>query len=499
MRSLATRLTVIAALCLTATTTIAEVRLAKMFSDHMVLQRDKPVAVWGFGDPGDKVTVEFAGAKAQATIDDAGRWHVDLPAMKASAEGRTLTITSGSQTITLSDVLIGDVWLCGGQSNMGRPVTGEQIKSADLPMIRLFNISGDTPTDEGIDDVFGWAVCTPDVVARAGDGKGEMRRGFSEVAFVFGRRLHAELGVPTGLIQMNCGGSTAKDWTPLPGLRETLTLNEEIKGITHKPGLLFEIRQRGTAPITIRGAIWYQGEDDGRNRNYGDDLTKMIAAWRDLYRNPDLPFYIAQNAQTTYASGMLNVWEGEQHVVSTVPHTGLAPSNDIYVGTGNGGFKERIDDKSGLPIAGGGNPHPTGKDKIAERLARIALHEAYGKDQGVIYGPMYDSHEIEGDKILVTFKHVGDALDTVDGEMPNWFEISDGSEDRGVLNYTIARAKIVGPAIVQVWADGISNPKHVRFGWHPLARFNLTNSAGLPAVSFRTDRADRWRVAGQGK
>jgi len=380
---------------------------------------------------------------------------------------------------------------------MGRAVTGEQMKTADLPLIRLFGSDGNTPTAEGIDDTVGWLVCTPESIRTAGNGSREKRRPFTEVGFVFGRRLHMELGVPIGLFQMNCGGSTAKDWTPTEGAADELTLGEPVKPLTHKAGRLYEVRMRGTVPMTVRGVVWYQGEDDGRNSRYAEDFAAMIAAWRRLYRDPNLPFAFAQIAQTTYASGMLRVWEAQQHVMHTVPHTGMAVSNDIYVGTKNGGFKQRTDEKSGLPIAGGGNPHPTGKDKIAERLARIALHETYGKDQGVIYGPMYRAHQVAGDKVRVTFQHVGSGLKTVDDAAPNWFEISDGTEDRNVLVYQRAQAKIVGKDTVEVWADGVAAPKHVRFGWHPLARFNLANEEGLPAVSFRTDTNPRWRVAGK--
>jgi sialate O-acetylesterase len=278
---------------------------------------------------------------------------------------------------------------------------------------------------------------------------------------------------------------------------DKLTVGELIKPLTHHDGRLYEVRMRGTVPMTIRGVVWYQGEDDGRNRNYGEDFANMIAAWRKDYRDSELPFYFAQIAQTTYASGMLGVWEGQASVFNTVKHTGFAVANDIYLDTPNDGFKERLDDKSGLPIAGGSNPHPTGKDKIAERLARIALQETYGKAQGVIYGPMVASHKIKGDRIIVTFKHVGDGLKTLDALAPNWFEIADGTMDRNATSYVLASAKITGKDTVEVWADGVSSPKQVRFGWHPLARFNLVNSAGLPAVSFRTDGDQHWRVAGQ--
>ena len=466
----------------------AEVRIATVFTDHMVLQQQMPVAVWGQADPDATVIVTIGDVIATAKANGRGRWRVDLPAMKADGKAYTLAVSAGGQKIELNDVLLGEVWICGGQSNMGRPVTGEQVRSADRPKIRLLNISGNTPRKKGIDDTFGWAVCSPEVISQAGDGSREKgRRGFSEVAYVFGRGIHEELGVPVGLVQMNCGGSTAKDWTPTAGVAESLTYDQPMQGLTHKPGVLYEVRMRGLVPYTARGVVWYQGEDDGRNRQYAEDFSAMIAAWRRLFGRADLPFYFAQIAQTTYASGMLGVWEAQRWTMENVPHTGLAVSNDIYDGTTNGGFKLRIDEKTGLPIAGGGNPHPTGKHKIAERLARIALDRTYDKLQGVIFGPMYDSHRVRDDRMLVKFKHSGSGLETNDGDAPNWFEISDGTKERNRTVYVQARAEIVEPDTVAVWNTTVNEPKQARFGWHPLARFNLINKEGLPAVSFRTD------------
>ncbi len=466
----------------------AELRLPKVFTDHMVLQQELPIAVWGWAVSDAKVSVALNDKIATTTADKQGKWRVDLPSMEADGDVHSLVVTSGDQKIECKDVLLGEVWICGGQSNMGRPVTGDQVKAADHPTIRLFNISGGTPREDGIDDTFGWAVCTPEAIAQAGDGTQEKgRRGFTEVGYVFGRRIHQQLDVPVGLIQMNCGGSTAKDWTPTAGVAKSLTIGEPMKRLTHTPGVLYEVRMRGIVPFTTRGVVWYQGEDDGRNKDYAKDFSEMIAAWRQLFKRDDLPFYFAQIAQTTYASGMLGVWESQQWVMENVPHTGLAVANDIYDGTKNGGFVPRVDKTTGMPIAGGGNPHPTGKDKIAERLARIALAQTYKREQGVIFGPMHDSHRAVDGKMLITLKHVGSGLKTTDGKAPNWFEISDGTQDRRRTIYVRAQAKIVSNNTIEVWADGVDAPKHVRFGWHPLARFNLINTEGLPAVSFRSD------------
>ncbi|HPD16315.1 MAG TPA: sialate O-acetylesterase [Planctomycetota bacterium] len=466
----------------------ADVRLPKVFTDHMVLQQEMPIAVWGRATTGELVTVEFNGQRATAKAGDDGAWRVTLPAMKADGQPHSLVV-KGNNSLELKDVLLGEVWLCAGQSNMGRPVDEAAAKAADQPQIRLFNSSGETPRADGLDETSGWIVCTPTSILQAGDflGAGKGRRPFSEVAYHFGLKLHQTLKVPVGLIQANCGGSTARDWTPFPEAGAKLPLDQPIPKITHSDGQLYWVRLRGMVPFAVRGVVWYQGEDDGRNPKYAEDFKALIESWRKLWDRPDLPFYFAQIAATTYAGGMLGVWEAQQWVMNHVPHTGMAVSNDIYEGTTNGGFKRRDDKALGWPIAGGSNPHPTGKPRIAARLAEIALVETYGQPKKVLYGPMYASHEARDGKIVVRFKHTGSGLATDDGQPPNWFEVSDGTLEGNRPRYVKAEARIVGPDTVEVSSPLVAQPKFVRFGWHALARYNLINKEGLPAVSFRAE------------
>ena len=469
----------------------AEVKLPAVFTDHIVLQQQMPIAVWGKADAGEQVSVTLSGKTATATAGADGKWHVELPALVTDSKPLEM-IVKGKNTLTLKDVLLGEVWLCSGQSNMGRPVEEPAIKAADYPQIRLFNSSGAIPRREDLDDSSGWIVCSPTSIKTAGDAAGPskpgQRRGFSEVAYHFGLKLHLMLKVPVGLIQANCGGSTAKDWTPPPPeVAEEIVYDQSIEKLTHQHGLLYWIRVLPIVPLAVRGVIWYQGEDDGRNPDYAKDFTDLITSWRKQWSRPDLPFYFAQIAQTGYAGGMLGVWEGQVKVMNTVPHTGLAVSNDIYDDTTNGGFKERTDKDTGWPIAGGSNPHPTGKPRVAARLADIALVKTYGHPERAVFGPIYGSHEIQGDKVLVQFKHAGSGLSTRDGKSPDWFEISDGSREGQRLKYVKAQAKIVGTDRVEVWVPEVKSPQCVRFGWNTLARFNLMNKEGLPAVSFRVE------------
>jgi len=471
----------------------AAARLPRVFTDHLVLQQDLPIAVWGWAEAGETVTVTLAGKTVSATADAEGRWRADLPAMRSDGVAQVLTVKAAN-TIELTDVLVGEVWLCSGQSNMGRPVDADAARTADYPQIRLFNSSGDTPRRAGLDDTTEWTVCSPRAIATAGDSLGpdKGRRAFSEVAYHFGRKLHQTLKVPVGLIQANCGGSTASDWTPLPEVGAKLAYDQLVSKMTHTPGVLYWVRLRGLVPYSVRGVIWYQGEDDGRNPRYAGDLKALIESWRKLWKREDMPFYLAQIAQTTYAGGMLGVWEAQAKVMNSVPQTGLAVSNDVYDGTPNGDFKERLDPATGWPLAGGGNPHPTGRPLVAGRLADIALVKTYGQPERPVFGPMYDSQRVQDGKLTVTFKHVGGGLTTRDGKEPDWFELSDGAQEGNKLKYVKAQARITGADTVEVWSSEVKEPKHVRFGWHALARFNLMSKERLPAVSFRTDSQPHW-------
>ena len=251
---------------------------------------------------------------------------------------------------------------------------------------------------------------------------------------------------------------------------------------------------QGMVPMTVRGVVWYQGETDGRNWNYDEDLTAMIAAWRKKFHNPDLPFYLAQIAQTSYASGMVRVWECQAAVAKGVPKVYLASSNDLWDGGRAKPEAIRVDEGkkdspgTGWPLAGISNPHPPNKAIVAIRLVEEALVKTYSKDLGrEVLPPTYASHAVKGGKVRVTFANVGKGLKTDDGEPPNWFEVAPAGADERTLDYVKAEARIVAPDTVEVGSPQVKAPKHVRFAWHMYARHNLYNSAGLPAVNFRTD------------
>ena len=252
------------------------------------------------------------------------------------------------------------------------------------------------------------------------------------------------------------------------------------------PGVMYCSMLQGIPPLTIRGVVWYQGESDARDKNYGQDLTRMIEAWRARFRRPDMPFYMIQIAQTTYMGGMLNIWQCETDVMEHVPHTGLGPSNDLW---DRGDAKKlRRDAQDRLPACRRRRSASLQQEFVALRAADIALKETYGVLQREVFGPAYLSHEIRDDRIAVKFQHVGAGLTTDDGRPPNWFEISADAPPAGstrtAWKFVPAQARIVGNDTIEVWSDAAKSPHSIRFAWHPLARHNLYNAEGLPAMPF---------------
>ncbi|MGB0867745.1 MAG: sialate O-acetylesterase, partial [Granulosicoccaceae bacterium] len=327
------------------------------------------------------------------------------------------------------------------------------------------------------------------------------KSGFAEVGWVFGRRLQKQLNVPVGLIKTAYGGSAARAWTHLPRLTDKYPAGQKVEGryAGHKPGLLYQSMMQGLAPMSVRGVVWYQGENNGHDWNYDEELHKMIESWRKVFEQPKLPFYLAQIAQTTYASGMLRVWECQAAIAAKDPNVHLGMSVNLYdsldsqdkravrIHAGN----ER-DPATDWPVAGGSNPHPPNKHIVANRLADLSLLYTYKIDlKKEVNAPVYHSHRVQGKKCIVKFSNVGSGLKTSKGGAPNWFELSDGTQekkgDKMPLIYHKASAKIIGKDTVEVSCSKVKNPVHLRFAWHMLARQNLENSAGIPVMNFRTD------------
>lgn len=491
MRSLARWSAIVAltSLVLIPSVVQADVKLPVVIGSSMVLQRQTAVPIWGWADAGEAVTVEFAGQSHQATPDASGRWQVKLTAMEANATGQSMTIR-GKNTIKLDDILIGEVWLCSGQSNMEWSVAAsanpqEEISAGNHPRIRHIKIphvpaqtaQTNVPSD-------GWKHCTSANVGA-----------FTAVGYYFGRELMKELDVPVGLIGSNWGGTRIEPWTPpvgfqqLPNLKEKAADTESIAArlatlplvtkqadkndktkinevVNHQsPLALYNGMIHPLVPFGISGAIWYQGEsNNGEGMLYFEKMKALIQGWRTVWSNPEMPFLFVQLAPYNYggprAEQLPGIWEAQEAALS-IPNTGMAVTTDI------GNIKDI---------------HPKNKQEVGRRLALWALAKTYGKS-GIVYsGPLYRESKIDGNKVRLSFAHAEGGLKSRDGQPLSHFTIA-GADGK----FVPAKAEIDGATVVVSSAE-VAAPKAVRFGWDQLAEPNLANAAGLPASPFRTDK-----------
>ena len=455
---------------LVSTSVDAAVKLPSIIGDNMILQREKPLPIWGTDDASAKITVTLGDNTATTTADANGKWRVTLPAMKSGGDALTLKV-DGTNSVTVKNILIGEVWLCSGQSNMEWTVSRsdnaqQEIAQSDHPRIRHIKIPH-TPKDAPQDDVpsSGWQLSSPKTVAA-----------FTAVGYFFGRNLHEELDVPIGLIGSNWGGTRIEPWTPPVGFKQVPALKsitdnldklpaKNAKGaVNHQsPLALHNGMIHPLVPFAFRGAIWYQGEsNNGEGMLYHEKMKALIGGWRSVWKDEAMPFLFVQLAPYKYggdSTRLAGIWEAQTATLK-VPHTGMAVTVDI------GNVKDI---------------HPKNKQDVGKRLALWALADTYDR-KGLVYsGPLYKSMTIEGGKVRLAFDHVGSGLVSRDGKPLSWFTIA-GADGK----FVEATATIDGETVV-VGADSVSAPKAVRFGWDQLAEPNLSNKDGLPASPFRTD------------
>jgi sialate O-acetylesterase len=469
-----------------ALTASADVKLPNVLGSGMVLQRDLTVPVWGWAEAGEKVTVSFAGQTKTAKAGDDGKWMVKLSALKANAKATSL-IVEGNNKISLDNILVGEVWICSGQSNMEWRLSGttnakEEIAASDYPLVRLFDVPGHTtspkPQEEGRGN---WQVCSQ-----------KTSGGFSAVGYFFGRRLHKELDVPVGLIGSNWGGTRIEPWTTLEGFESVPELSkiaEQVKNYKAdtkvgggSPSAIYNSMVHPLTPFAMRGGIWYQGESNGREGiTYYQKKHALVNGWRKAFQNKDLGFYWVQLANFQQpknnpagGDGWAKIREAQTKALD-IPHTGMAVAIDL---------------------ADAHNPrdiHPRNKQDVGGRLAQWALHQTYGKKDLVPTGPFYKSHQVKGSEIHLSFDHVGKGLMIgkkiklepaveVKGGKLEHFSIA--GEDK---KWVWADATIEGNTVV-VSSKEVKKPVAVRYGFtmNP-ANANLYNKDGIPALPFRTD------------
>ncbi|MEQ9410082.1 MAG: sialate O-acetylesterase [Fuerstiella sp.] len=487
----------------------ADVRLPGFYTDHMVLQQQMPIRLRGWADAGEAVTVTLADHSAKAVTGEDGTWQVELPAMQAGYQAYVLRV-QGANSIELNDILIGEVWLCSGQSNMEWVVRSStnadaEIAAADYPAIRHVKIAH-RPSTVPRDDVEAvWQICSPETVGN-----------FTACGYFMARRLHAELNVPIGLVNSSWGGTRVEPWTPPVGFEKVEALQdifqsvigrtpgtpayqrrlkehiaatedwlataktaltdtdglpaspaypEELKPFTshQDPTMLYNGMIHALVGFPIRGAIWYQGESNhSEGMLYFEKKKALINGWRELWDQGRFPFYYVQIAPFQYGNEdptiLARFWEA-QAAVQQLPNTGMVVINDI---------------------ATLNNIHPPNKQDVGLRLANLALKHDYGQEEIVAHSPEFASLDVQDGHLKVTFRHAGGGLKTSDGAAPSHFEII----GPGSGGFRPAVAEINGDTVLLSSAD-VKSPVAFRFAWHKLAEPNLTGGTGLPVGACR--------------
>ena len=512
----------------------ADVKLPAVLSDSMVLQQGQPVPVWGWADQGEQVTVTFAGQTQKATAGDDGKWMVKLQPLTASDQPAELTV-AGKNTLTRKDILVGEVWVCSGQSNMEWPVrnstnAAEEIAAAKHPHVRLFTVPKTIKTEPQSDTVGKWVACGPDTVAA-----------FSAVGYFFGRELHQTLKVPIGLIHTSWGGTPAEAWTSadylnkdaeLAGLtpawekqaetyprrkenyekalakwRETVAQAKKDAPATkegaatkdgpatkaakplptaprapnppdkdpHRPSVLYNGMIAPIVPYAAKGSIWYQGESNaGRAYEYRKLLPTMIRNWRDAWGDAESKFLIVQlaNYKEPAEKPGDDAWAELREAQAM---TAAMPNNGLAVA---------------IDLADADNPndiHPKNKQDVGRRLALVALGRYYGKDVKHS-GPAYEDMRAAAGKVTVTFKHAdGLTARGPDGKASEGGKVTGFQVAGADRKWAWADAEIRSNGTVVVWSDEVKEPAAVRYAWSSNPVANLYNAAGLPAAPFRTD------------
>ena len=439
----------------------------------MVLQREKPVAIWGEAAPGEAVTVQFGGQQPRTVADAAGHWQVLLKPLMASATPAELVIL-GTNTIRLRDVLVGEVWLCSGQSNMEYtmrknskvtrpdlpgPNPVDELNYAHNPAIRIFLVNRKTlarPDSLHRD----WAVAEDSAL-----------RSFSAAAYFFAKELNQRLNVPVGMVASSVPGSRIEPWVSEAAFAQDRNFaGQKVDG---EPGKFWEPMIRPLVPLTLRGFLWYQGESNcflAETTTYTQKMRTLISSWRAAWGDQNLPFYYVSLAPFKYSDTHDKVMltretlprfrEAQAAVLQVVPHTGMIETTDL------------ANTEGGI--------HPGFKWEIGRRLALLALADTYHTAGVVAEGPVFRSLKVKGAVAVISFASAG-GLTSKDGKPLTDFTIA-GSD--GV--FVPAQARIQGTQVL-VSAPGVKRPTAVRFGWDEVAQPNLFSEAGLPARPFRTD------------
>ena len=446
-----------------------------VLSSNMVLQQGQPVPIWGTARPGERVNVAFGKKRQKTQADENGAWKVMLPSMTADNHKHTLTIETRDTAVVLENIVLGEVWLCAGQSNMeyrmkllpqfappkkGVDLAAEELKKPANEKIRVF-----LPGRRGKSS---WRIAD-----------GESLANVSAAGYFFGKKIQEELDVPVGIITTAVGGTRIESWTPketyengpYPIFANILKENNGmIQGV--RPGEMYHRLLAPIIPYGIKGFLWYQGENNCAidDREYERKFQLMAEQWRKDFGLPEAPFYYVllashiysdrmhRNAKGPVTAEVLPLFRLQQiNAQERIPNSEYIVVNDL------------VDDLKDI--------HPSYKWEVGARLARVALAKSYGRDSIIWSGPRLKNWEKREQEIILTFDHCGEGLKTSDGKLLNWFELASDKDD-----FRPALAEIINKNQVRVY--GYFRPTQVRLGWHEMAIPNLVNSEGLPVVPF---------------
>lgn len=469
-----------AAMLLAATAATARLSTPSIISPNMVLQQGRDVPIWGKAAPGERITVAYGKQRIRTVAAADSAWKALLRPMAADATPRTLAIKGKTETLAYGNVVVGEVWIASGQSNMAYsmargkgfapPARGVDSAAIELekpqnPMIRVF-------------------VSDPKGSVQWDEANGNSLRNVSTVGYYFAKSIQQSLNVPVGIVKAAVNGTSIEEWTPkelyaaMPAVAREIGGDGKFRG--RKVGGRYHKLVEPLAPLAIRGFIWYQGES---NCGMGDTLYKekfkiMADLWRRTFDAPGAPFYYVLIGPHVYSGRMHR--GGQPQTAETLPlfrqeQIGIKSmvENTDYVS-----ITDLIDDIHDI--------HPSYKWKVGERLARLALNETYGRDSIVCHGPSIAGARVDGPSIEVEFTDAAKGLRTNDGKRISWFEVAGES---GAFHPAVADIK--GDSTVVVHSEAVPSPVYVRFAWHETAEPNLVNSLSLPAIPFAATRAKK--------
>lgn len=459
-----------------------QLKIPAVFSDNMILQRDKPLPVWGKAKPGSLVAVSFLTQQKTCNTDSDGNWSVVLDPLHTSIVPANLVIKNDT-TITFHNILVGDIWICSGQSNMeytldrrlkkyAPPKSGTDPSEAEVSITRKPSVIRYLYVERTLNKI-------PELPTKGWtDGNDTIVRYISAIGYFFAKEIFKKANVPIGIISSSWGGTRVEEWTPPSAYSLSTVFSDIVKTDTFKidgirPGLKYKGMIDPLIPFAVKGVLWYQGESNCMIEDYDtypEKFRLFVNTWRSLFKDDQLPIYTVQispylystrNDSKKHSADLLpKFWEAQTKCLS-VPNTSMVVTTDL------------VDNLKDI--------HPSYKWVIAHRLALQAMAKTYLNNSGEYSGPVFQSAKRKKNKLILSFSHYGKGLVSNDGQPLNWFSIA------GKKGKFVNATAVIESNQVILYSDKVKRPKYVRFAWNEKAQPNLFNKDGLPAFPFRND------------